>query len=86
MIPEATTAVLIEVGAERARQITERGYTPEDDQRLERADWSYLLLRRITDLFGPEDDMSDDPRRLLLEVAAIAVAGVEAHDRAVSTE
>lgn len=66
-----------EVLAERLRQIeAER----PDDHSL--AAWAWLLARRVTDLqCPPELGVTGDPRRLLVEVAAIAIAAIEAIDR-----
>ena len=77
-----TNQVLMELAAERARQVLQHGRTPDqDDQRTIEA-WAHLLLRRAVDLSSPFKAMvGDDDRRLLLEIAAISVAAIEALDR-----
>jgi len=77
-----TTDVLTEVAGERSRHVLDYGWTAEHDDAITPAGWAYLLQRRSTELGNPfagGDD--DDPRRLLLEIAAIAVAGIESIDR-----
>ena len=77
-----TNSVLAEVAGERSRQMLEYNRTPDHDDSLPRSAWAYLLSRRSTELGNPflgGDD--DDPRRILLEIAAIAVAGIESIDR-----
>jgi len=77
-----TAGVVAEIAVERGRQISEHGWTPEHDDGLGKDAWAWLLIRRLSDLSCPfEDEMSDDPRRALIEIAAIAVAAVEAVDR-----
>lgn len=75
--------VLDEIRTERARQIGEHGWTPEHDDHHKLPEWAWLLLRRVTELAAPFDAMPvATTRRTLLEVAAISVAAIEAHDRA----
>lgn len=81
-VHSGTAGVVAEIAVERGRQINEHGWTPEHDDGLGKEAWAWLLSRRVTDLSCPfDDEMSDDPRRALIEIAAIAVAGVEAIDR-----
>jgi hypothetical protein len=78
----STAGVVAEIAVERGRQVNEHGWTPEHDDGLGKDAWAWLLIRRLSDLSCPfEDEMSDDPRRALIEIAAIAVAAVEAIDR-----
>lgn len=71
-----TFSVAGEVLAERLRQ--KQNGRPDDH---DLAAWAWLLGRRVTDLqCPPELGAAADPRRLLIEIAAIAVAAVEALD------
>jgi hypothetical protein len=77
------TTVLLEVAEERIRQVTDHARTPDADDKLNAAQWGWLLSKRSMQLGYPfpGGDLEDDPRRLLVEIAAIAVAGIEAIDR-----
>lgn len=76
-----TTAILIEIAEERERQIHEHGRTPEHDDSHGRHEWAYLILSRAVAIAHPWDTAVLDYRRQLVEIAAIAAAAVEAHDR-----
>jgi len=81
MVPMHTTAVLLELAVERERQIAD-GRTVEQDDKHGLAEWAWLLSRRVSDLQCPwVEAVNDDPRRSLVEIAAIAVAAVESFDR-----
>ena len=73
---------LLEVADERQHQI-DSGMDAEHDDKQPLAHWAWLLARRANDLGAPhlEKISEDEPRRLLVEIAAIAVAAVEAIDR-----
>ena len=72
---------LMAVGVERERQIEDHDWTPEHDDQQTVANWAWLIGRRSSDLTCPHPEVVDDPRRLLLEIAAIAVAAIESIDR-----
>lgn len=73
--------VFAEVLGERARQIELHGWTPEHDDRHGRQEWAWLLARRVNELQCPFDEAVLDPRRALVEIAAITVAAIESFDR-----
>lgn len=73
--------VLLEIAAERERQQAVHGRTPEHDDTHDRREWAWYLGRRVHDLACPFDEAVIDERRQLVEVAAIAVAAIEAFDR-----
>lgn len=82
------TTVLLEVAEERIRQVTDHARTPEADDKLTLPQWGWLLGRRSDFLSYPfpGGDLEDDPRRLLVEIAGIAVAAIEALDRNAAAE
>lgn len=82
MSEQARTKILLEVLAERHAQI-ERGFDADHDDRQPLGAFAWLLARRANDLGAPhlEQISKDEPRRLLMEIATIAVAAVEAIDR-----
>lgn len=80
-LPDGAWDVLRDVAEERQQQIDRHGWTPEHDDRHDLPAWSWLLARRVTDLSHPMAASVVDVRKSLLEVAAIAVAAIEAHDR-----
>ena len=75
--------VLREVGEERRRQDLRWG-GPELDDRYSPADWREIvdrLLDEADDASCGDDDAQAEYRRVMLQVAAVAVAAVQAHDR-----
>ena len=76
-----TRDVLDEIIAERARQIDRHDHAAERDDRHPLAAWGWLLGRRASELACPYEDALPDPRRVLVEIAAIAVAAIESIDR-----
>jgi hypothetical protein len=79
--------VIGEVLAERSNQIDTHGRTTALDDKRTTAEFAWLLGRRASDLATPFPEVmpDDEPRRLLIELAAIAVAAIEAMDRRAST-
>ena len=75
-------SVLGEILQERQNQI-ESGYTENHDDAHPTSHLAWLLARRANDLMAPFPEMmpDDEPRRLLLEIATISVAAIEAIDR-----
>lgn len=75
-------AVAMEIVIEREKQIA-RGFDHQHDDRQRLSDLAWLLARRANDLQAPSlaHISQDEPRRLLVEIAAIAVAAVESIDR-----
>lgn len=82
LVPASAVRILLDVAYERARQL-DRGFDAEHDDRQPLAHWAWLLARRANDLAAPDlaAVSKDEPRRLLLEIATIAVAAVESLDR-----
>jgi hypothetical protein len=77
-------AVLDEVQAERQRQ-DEKWGGPEHDSEHEMDEWLNLLnARRGLALHARYHGDSADYRRRLIQIAALAVAAVEAFDRAIA--
>jgi len=77
-----TLAVLQEIAAERDRQEESHGFGPEHDDQHGEAEWAWLLGNRVHQLACPWNEVLGlDPRRALVEVAAIAVAAVESLER-----
>lgn len=69
---------------ERVRQLRQLGKTQAQDDRLGLEHWAWLLLNRIVTLQNPYPNLAPDParvRELLVEMAAVALAAAEAHDR-----
>lgn len=78
---QATMRVVGEVVVERVRQVEHHGRTLEHDDQHDRRSWAWYLGQRVHALACPFDEAVHDERRQLIEVAAIAVAAIEAHDR-----
>lgn len=78
---EETWTVLSEIARERDHQVEDLGFNVEHDDRLGSRGFGWLLARRSVELCSPIVLDRDDARRLLVEIAAIAVAGIEAVDR-----
>lgn len=77
-------SVLDEITAERINQLDTHGWDDEHDDRVSLAAWAWLLAGRAHVLAHPDIDTADNfaaNRRRLVEVAAIAVAAIEALDR-----
>lgn len=84
MTPDAFAAVLAELHAEHGRAVAVHGFDDDHDDRHSDADWSWRLLRRVTEVMAPETVMRTTPeerRRALFECAHIAASAVAAHDR-----
>lgn len=77
----STENVLREIAVERQRQLEVHGWTQEHDDRHSYHEWGWLLSKRAVELSCPFTDAVLDPRRQLIEAAAIAVAAVESFDR-----
>jgi hypothetical protein len=77
----ATRAVLLEVMLERRHQIDDHGWSPDHDDLHGPEDFAWLCARRAVEMSHREAVQATDSRRLFVEIAAIAVAAVEAHDR-----
>lgn len=73
--------VIADISLERTYQEHTKGFTPEDDDELMPHQWSDLLdtqMWRLDHARSPEAF-----RKALVKIAAVAVAAIEAHDRAV---
>lgn len=82
MIPSSTVSALLLVALERENQIENHAWSERHDDRHEPSTWGWLIGRRASDLACPFPEVvGDDHRRLLVEIAAIAVAGIESIDR-----
>lgn len=81
-LTKARWQIIGEIVEERAKQ-AEQGYDEAHDDRQTLAAWAWLLSRRSNDLSAPNlaAISKDEPRRILLEIAAISVAAIEAMDR-----
>jgi hypothetical protein len=82
--PDAFAAVLAELSEEHGRAVAVHGFDEAHDDRHSDADWSWRLLRRVTEVMAPETVMRTTPaerRRALFECAHIAASAVAAHDR-----
>jgi len=80
----ATELVLQEIQDERLRQERSHGRTPEEDDLHSLHEWAWLVAHRAHGLSCPYPDEylpDPDPRRALVEIAAVAVAAVESWDR-----
>jgi hypothetical protein len=77
-----TFSVLMEIARERHSQI-ERGFDQEHDDKHPVTDMAWLLARRANDLQTPNwpEISPEEPRRLAVEICAIAVALIESIDR-----
>lgn len=78
----ATRAVLLEVLVERQRQIETHGWTIDHDDLHGPEDFAWLCARRAVEMSHRDAYAVVDGRRLFIEIAAIAVAAIEAIDRA----
>lgn len=81
----ATRAVLLELLAERQRQVEVHGWTIGHDDLHGLEDFAWLCARRAVQMSHREAVMATDYRRLFLEIAAIAVAAIETVDRKEAT-
>lgn len=84
-------SVIDEIAAERARQISKEGWTPEHDDHhndgsLARAAASYAAGERLWWPWRDSDWKPKDRRRDLIRAAALIVAEVERLDRAQAEE
>lgn len=77
----ATRAVLAELLEERHRQVVVHGWTPEHDDLHGTSDFAWLCARRAVEMSHPDAALMLDARRAFIEIAAIAIAAVEALDR-----
>lgn len=85
----ATMRVLTDVASERERQTDGKGFDQRHDDARVPAEWAWLIGRRVSDYACPGLAglvTGEDERRQLVEIAAIAVAAIEAHDRRVSPD
>lgn len=76
-----TQAVLGEVLAERRHQIGDHGWTPDHDDLHGLEDFAWLCARRAVEMSHRDAYAVVDGRRMFVEIAAIAVAAIEAIDR-----
>lgn len=67
-----------EIAHERSCQV-EKGFTKAHDDDLPPHEWQDLLVRYVNKVEDAESP--DEFRRMLVKVAAIAVAAIEAYDR-----
>lgn len=77
----ATRLVLMELLDERRNQIETHGWTPDHDDLHGCEDFAWLCARRAVEMSHRDAAAVADCRRLFVEIAAIAVAAVEALDR-----
>jgi hypothetical protein len=80
----ATMRVLTDVGAERERQTESLGYDPDHDDRRTPDEWAWLIARRVSNYACPGLAGLVTPTQVraeLVQIAALAVAAIEAHDR-----
>jgi hypothetical protein len=77
----ATRAVLLEVMLERRHQIDDHGWTPDHDDLHGLEDFAWLCARRAVEMSHRDAVQVADARRLFVEIAAIAVAAIEAVER-----
>lgn len=77
----ATRAVLLEVMLERQHQIEDHGWTPDHDDMHGMEDFAWLCARRAVEMSHRDAYAIVDGRRLFIEIAAIAVAAIEAIER-----
>jgi hypothetical protein len=82
----ATRSVLVEILDERRHQIDDHGWTPDHDDLHGLEDFAWLIARRAIDMSHRDAVHAVDCRRLFVEIAAIAVAAIEAVDRFNSRE
>lgn len=77
---ERRAHAITDIQDERGRQIR-KGWTSEHDDERTKVEWSWIIGIRVNDLLDPAVEPVD-ARQLLVEIAAIAVAGIEQMDRA----
>jgi hypothetical protein len=77
----ATRAVLVELLDERRHQVEDHGWTPAHDDEHHHEDFAWLIARRAVDMCNPATRGAIDSRRLMVEIAAIAIAAIERLDR-----
>lgn len=82
----ATRTVLIELLDERRNQIDRHGWTPDHDDRHGSDEFAWLIARRAVEMCNPVALVAVDVRRLLVEIAAIAIAAIESYDRVVGKD
>jgi hypothetical protein len=73
--------VLIELLEERRNQVEAHGWTPDHDDLHSTSDFAWLCARRAVEICHPDAAQMADSRRVFIEIAAIAIAAVEALDR-----
>lgn len=78
---KALTCVMGDVLAERVNQVMTHGYDPGHDDTHDRREWAWLLEARVHALAVPWISAVVDERRQLVEIAAIAMAALQAFDR-----
>jgi hypothetical protein len=76
---ERRTRAIADVQAERDRQVR-KGWSTEHDDGHTGHEWSWIIGQRVIEILDPAQD-GESTRQLLVEIAAIAVAGLEAYDR-----
>lgn len=77
----ATRLVLMELLGERRNQIERHRWTPEHDDAHGPDEFAWLIARRAVEMCAPAALAAVNARRLLVEMAAIAVAAIESYDR-----
>jgi len=83
---DRTARTLHEIFAERIHQIEDHGWTADHDDRRGLEDFAWLIARRAVEMSHADAAVVVDCRRLFVEIAAIAVAAIEAIDRDESAE
>lgn len=78
---EYTPVVLAEIADERQRQQEVHGWDENRDALHGVEDWAWLIARRAVEMCNRSAAPMVDSRRLFVEIAAIAVAAIEADDR-----
>lgn len=76
-----TWRVLGEILDERRNQVQRHGWTVDHDDLRGPSDFAWLIARRAVDMCHPDALYAIDSRRFFVEIAAIATAAIEAHDR-----
>ena len=77
-----TIDVIAEIHKERVHQIEDLGFDEAHDDRTGIEGFAYLIQRRMIDLTYQQMAQVAPQRRYLVEAAAMAVAAIEAYDRA----
>jgi hypothetical protein len=84
-IPQERVAVLRAIADERKRQIEEKGYSLDHDNRHASMEWPALLIREANEhllsYLGPTLPTLTDFRAAMVKAAAVATAAVEWADR-----